>query len=255
VSNGLFLSGPTPPMAVTFTAPQGLYWFHCRIHPYMTGAIRVVGNGQTGTSAAQADANAAAQVAFETKAALATEARYDRTASRRNADGTRTWTLTAGVATRNRRVSLLEFLPRNVDVRPGDTIVWRPLDPSEPHTATFPVDMHGDIVPLCEASAGTDVPAVPTVNPPTGPFDFACNGHPADELELDGGNGVSTIANTSTVSDSGVFATRQLTLGWGLPQTAALARWSVKFASNAPAGTYHYVCQIHDGMEATLTIH
>jgi len=40
----------------------------------------------------------------------------------------------------------------------------------------------------------------------TSRFDFACNGHPADEIEFGGGNGVNTVTTPKTVSDYGVVA-------------------------------------------------
>jgi plastocyanin len=98
-----------------------------------------------------------------------------------------------------------------------------------------------------------DVPATPTVIPPTGPQDFSCNGGPPDEVELGGGNGVSHVTTAATVSDSGFIASTAELGGFGLPSTAASARWAVSFAGAAKT-TYHYVCQIHDGMAGTLTI-
>ena len=36
--------------------------------------------------------------------------------------------------------------------------------------------------------------------------------------------------------------------------TGVLQSWAVRFA-NAKPGTYHYVCQIHQGMEGTIVVH
>ena len=40
----------------------------------------------------------------------------------------------------------------------------------------------------------------------------------------------------------------------GAASTDVLNTWTVSLAGAAP-GTYTYVCQIHDGMEATITVH
>src|SRR5439155_14617090 len=103
-------------------------------------------------------------------------------------------------------VAVLEMLPRKVTIKPGDRVVWRPLDRFEPHTVTFPMDLHTADVPLCEGSGGKDTPAIPIVNPPSSPLDFSCNGHPPDEVEFAPGNGVSRVISPRTVSDSGVVA-------------------------------------------------
>jgi plastocyanin len=98
-------------------------------------------------------------------------------------------------------------------------------------------------VPFCEAGS-TDIAMGPT----------GCNFGPPDELELDGGNGVRNVTTPTTVSDSGIIGPRRLTALIGLPSTAVLHTWTVSFAG-AQTGTYTYVCQIHDGMGATINIH
>jgi len=118
---------------------------------------------------------------------------------------------------------------------------------------TFPKDIGTEFVPLCEGPGGQDTPAVPTVVPPTSPFDFACNGRPADEFEFTGGNGVTAITSPTTVSDSGIVAYRTAAFGFDLPATAFRSSWWVRF-TGATAGTYTYVCMIHDGMDGTIVV-
>jgi hypothetical protein len=125
---------------------------------------------------------------------------------------------------------------------------------NEPHTVTFPGELHTDTRPLCEGSGGKDTPAVPTVNPPTSPFDFGCNGHPADEIEFGGGNGARIVTSPKTVADSGLVARASEALAFDVPTSGALQSWAVRFA-NAKPGTYHYICQIHAGMEGTIVVH
>jgi hypothetical protein len=132
-------------------------------------------------------------------------------------------------------------------------VTWVSRATNEPHTVTFPTDLHTDMVALCE-NGGTDTPAVPTVIPPTGLGDFSCNGGPPDEVEFDGGNGVSRVTSRATVSDSGVIASSAEIAGFGLPSTAARSRWTVSFVG-ATRTTYRYLCQIHAGMVGTIAVH
>ena len=92
------------------------------------------------------------------------------------------------------------------------------------------------------------------MNPPQSPFDFACAGKPADEIEFGGGNGVKTVKTPTTVSDSGLVAYPSVLAGFGVPASGALPAWSVRF-TGAAKGTYTYVCQIHAGMTGTIVVH
>ncbi len=130
-------------------------------------------------------------------------------------------------------------------------MVWRPLDVNEPHTVTFPKDLNTDLVPLCEGPTN-DRPAEPTVIPPTGPQDFTCGQIPP-EFEFGGGNGVTTVKSKTTVSDSGLIGYRTVPSGFKIASTAVRKSWYVRF-TGAATGIYTYVCQIHDGMEATITV-
>jgi plastocyanin len=255
VSMGMSLTGPPAPFVVTVTAPPGAYVFHCRIHPYMAGTLNVVSKGSAGvTTASSATAAAATQATDDVAAGMAAETAASKAGQVKNANGTTTWKLTVGTSDPAGHVAVLDMLPRKVTIKKGDTVVWKPRDKNEPHTVTFPKALHTDAVPLCEGSGGKDTPAIPTVVPPMSPFDFACNGHPVDEIEFGGGNGVKTVTSPKTVSDSGLVAYWTEAVGFNMPATTILSSWSVKF-TGAAAGTYHYVCQIHDGMEGTIVVH
>jgi hypothetical protein len=130
--------------------------------------------------------------------------------------------------------------------------VWKPRAINEPHTVTFPGELNTDLVPLCEAGS-SDTPAFPTVFPPSSPLDFSCGGPPV-EIELGGGNGVSTVTSPSTISDSGIVTTSAFRRAVGLARSAVLTSWSVSFRGATP-GTYTYLCQIHAGMAAWITVH
>ncbi len=255
VSSGAPLSGPpAAPFFVKVDAAPGTYSFLCRIHPGMTGTLTVVAPGRATTSQAQAAAATARQVKRDTAAGLAAEARASSGSHWRNPDGTTTWLVSAGTQSPDRRVAVLEFLPRDLSIKAGDRVVWRPRESNEPHTVTFPTDLGTDQIPLCE-SPGGDVGAFPVNFPPAGPQDFGCpTGAGPVEFEFDGGNGVSNVTSPATVSDSGLLGTRRLARSYGLPSSAVLSQWAVTFTSATP-GTYTYVCQVHDGMTATITVH
>jgi plastocyanin len=255
VSSGAPPAGPPAgPFWVTINAAPGTYSFLCRIHPGMTGSLTVVAPGGATTTPAQAAAATARQVAHDTAAGLRAETAASTGAHWANADGTTTWLVSAGAMSPDRRVAVLEFLPRNIDVKSGDRVVWRPMESNEPHTVTFPTDLGTDQVPLCE-SPGGDVGALPVNFPPAGPQDFGCPpGAGPVEFEFGGGNGVSHVTSPATVSDSGLIGTWRLANAYGLPPTAILGHWTVSFA-NASSGTYTYVCQVHEGMAATITVH
>lgn len=254
VSMGAPLAGPPAPFVVTVTAPPGTYNFHCRVHPLMAGTLNVVAAGAPGvTTAASADAAAVTQAAADVAAGLAAETAASTAGQVKHSNGSTTWTLRVGTSDPAGRVAVLDMLPRKVTIKKGDSVVWRPLDRNEPHTVTFPKAFSPPFVPLCEGPGGKDTPAVPTVNPPMSPFDFGCNGRPADEFEFTGGNGVTAITSPTTVSDSGLVAYRTVPSRFDLPATAIRSSWWVKFAG-AKAGTYTYVCTIHDGMDGTIVV-
>ena len=253
VSSGAPLGGPPAgPFLVTVTAAPGTYAFHCRVHPLMNGTLTVVASTSAGTTPADLASAVAAQTTADVAAGHVAEAAASAAGVHHNANGTTTWTLSAGTSDPDGHVAILEMLPRNVTVKAGDTVSWLSRAVNEPHTVTFPTELHTDMTALCEAGA-IDTPATPTVIPPTSPFDFACGSGPANEVETGGGNGISTVSARSTVSDSGWIAAASILNAFGLPTTAASATWSVRF-TGAVAGTYTYLCQIHDGMKGTITI-
>jgi plastocyanin len=220
----------------------------------MAGTLTVVAAGAAGvTTAASADAAAATQATQDVTAGMAAEAAASTAGRVKHPNGTTTWKLTVGTSDPAGHVAVLDMLPRKVTIKKGDTVVWRPLDRNEPHTVTFPKDLGIRSIPLCEGSGGKDTPAVPKVNPPTSPFDFACNGGPVDEFEFTGGNGVTTITSPTTVSDSGIVAYRTVAAGFDLPVQAVRSSWSVRF-TGAKAGTYHYVCMVHPEMVGTIVV-
>jgi len=254
VNTGAPLAGPVPPTTVKVTAPVGTYRFICLVHPKMTGWINVVPASKPATTHAQAKAKIAAQVKADRRAGFFAEAVASIPSFHKNANGTRTWVLTAGTGSPDGRVAVDEMLPKRLAVHKGDKVTWVSRSVNEIHTVTFPTDLGTDLQPTCESAGGVDTPATPTVFPPASLNDFNCAGGPVDEFENDGGNGVRHVTSPSTVADSGTIASADALAGFRLPASAARATWTASFVG-AAKGTYHYVCQIHDGMAGTIVIH
>jgi plastocyanin len=253
VSGGNPLGPPSGPFVVKVTAAPGTYVFHCRVHPQMEGALTVLPADASGTTPAQLAAAVSTQVASDVQAGLVAEAHAQNATPRQNADGTKTWTMTAGTGSADGHVAVLEMLPRNIHIRSGDRVVWKPIEANEPHTVTFPGELNTDIVALCEAGNG-DVPAVPNHLPPQSPGDFHCGAQPfPDEIEFGGGNGNANVSSPATVSDSGILAPAAEPEAFGVSGAATVHSWAVTFAGARP-GVYHYICQIHEGMEGQITV-
>jgi plastocyanin len=252
VSSGAPLAGPLPAMNVKVTAPVGFYRYICLIHPNMSGWLAVVPSAFHTTTAAELRARVGAQIRADKAAGFAAERRAN-VATSTVSGGVRTWKMTAGTGSPDGHVAVNEMLPRRLDIKKGDKITWVSRSINEPHTVTFPTDLMTEMAVLCENGA-TDTPATPTVIPPTGPQDFSCNGGPPDEIEMGGGNGVTLVTSSTTVADSGIIASAAELAAFGLPTTAAKARWTASFAGAART-TYHYVCQIHDGMAGVVVVH
>lgn len=240
--------GPPGPFVVHVSAAPGLYFFVCRVHAGMSGKLKVVAADAAVPSQAAVDASIAKQVKHDLAGAWIADRKANRDAVTQNKDGSKTLHVTAGISSPDGKVALLEYFPRNLDAKPGDKVVFTPKSPNEPHTVTFPGDLGTEMIPYCEDGS---------VDVPFGPPAFNCNGGPPDEIELGGGNGVSLVTAsgpTGTVSDSGIIGPHRLTQQIGERSTDILNTWTVSLAGATP-GIYTYVCQIHDGMESTITVH
>ena len=238
-------AGPPAPFVVHVTAAPGTYVFVCRVHAGMNGQITVLPANAHRPSQEHVQKQIARQVKQDLHGAWIADWLASQAARTTNHDGTHTWHVTAGTSSADGHVALLEFLPKNIDVKAGDRVVFKPRSPNEPHTVTFPGDLGNEFQPMCEAGS---------VDVPLGPPTFSCSGGPPDELELDGGNGVSNVSTHTTIVDSGIIGPRRLASAIALPKSAILNRFTVSFDGAAP-GTYTYVCQIHDGMAGTVIVH
>jgi len=114
-------------------------------------------------------------------------------------------------------VAVLRFEPDRKVVRAGQTVTWSNLDPETPHTVTFGTEPPG-------GSLGAFAPV--NLDPPPG----AVPGH-------------ATIGSPTKSVNSGF-------IGAGLPFGTTFT------ATFTAAGTYSYICALHDdlGMVGTITV-
>jgi plastocyanin len=207
----------------------------CEIHPGMAGSITVVSNRAEASDPEDVRERAEQQLDRDTQEALRAEDKAERTSVTTNPNGTRTLTMTAGTATQF--VEVAEMLPRNVTVRPGDSVQWVTKTLKDPHTVTFPDGTGSDGVdPLPSFCEGT--PDTAAVSP------AACPSPTGFEVHLDPQpQGPTTIASPQTVATSGVIAN---------PNTPpSIDRYTFSFPN---AGTFDYQCRIHDHMVGTVVV-
>lgn len=123
------------PYTATIDLPVGRYRYHCAIHPNMHGFVEVVSGTPSNPTAEQV----AAQILLDTvqadAVAAAAQPEYVE-----HPNGRRTYTIKAGASTGP--VSILDYLPHQVDLKAGDDVTWV-MAPNEYHTVTFPGEAVG----------------------------------------------------------------------------------------------------------------
>ena len=123
--------------SVTFAEP-GFHDYVCLLHPTMNGTVQVVSPFISGLSTqANLDRQAASHFAAEH------QAQVDQIYAARSGgnsvsgpNGATTWFARAGTDWRNGHLDVNAFLPGDLTVRRGDTVVWY-VDHQAPHTVTF----------------------------------------------------------------------------------------------------------------------
>jgi plastocyanin len=197
--------------SLTFTKP-GLYGYMCTLHPGMRGEVLVQPAGAPlPETPAQAKARGQATIG-----ALVGMMRSGLEGMRPTSLGSVHLTY-AGLGDAF-GVSALRFMPGDVTVRRGETVIWGFADPFEIHTVTF--------------TSGQPDPAFIDVRPqPQGPPILAIPANVAGPV------GGTTYTGQGYVN-SGILA-------YG---------GSYALAFDAPPGQYEYLCSVHPFMRGTVTV-
>jgi plastocyanin len=167
INSGLLVQGSTA--TIHFTA-AGDYPFICVIHPGMAGTVHVISSG-TPTTQAEADQKAQATASFivsSTKINALRQQEASIATSAMQPNGTTTWTIATGAMSPAEPLpgggtgflDLMEFNPTPLNIKAGDTVVWKAADP---HTVTFLAA--GQTSAALEGQYGGDPTAVPLVKP------------------------------------------------------------------------------------------
>ena len=224
-----------------FDAAQTIY-FVCLIHPGMLGSVDLVTAGPT-VPPESASAGSVAQYAADTASAAAAEAAASAAGVTTNSNGTRTYTVQAGVAVPH--VEVAEMLPSVVNITAGDSVRWPTQTIADIHTVTFPAGSAGSSLdpvtqPLqCEGTPDT------TASGPPPTFGCVAGPDPTTTIPVEipfvpEPAGPTSITSAATLATSGVIAN---------PPAPFPASYTFGFPN---AGTFTYQCRVHDHMQGQV---
>jgi plastocyanin len=176
-----------------------------------------------------------------------------------NPDGTKTWQVAAGGSAQNKPwLSINEFAPAPTVILAGDTVTWTNQSPGAvAHTvsgfAATPDAIPQNLSPYqpgCMTSSGElQLPAAGTV--PTDIWNTCVGSEVNSFTEFSEPSAPSGDPYVDGERTSGILLPQEYLdspIGDGLPYPSS---YSVTFPD---AGTYHYHCAIHPGMEGTVTV-
>jgi plastocyanin len=163
VNSGIL--GPDPGQPTSYTlefANQGTYIYYCIVHgTEMTGTIVVDPPDASLPSPSQVSLAAQQSVAQELAHgyALFSEAVRNEKKPVTHPDGTKTYYVQLGYKQGN--INLMDFFPKKLVVKPGDTVVWELSSTNDaPHTVTF---LNGSPEPPLIVPSGSDLVINPAV--------------------------------------------------------------------------------------------
>jgi plastocyanin len=223
-------SGSPPPAPPTFTLNIGpdaagargtTYQFFCMFHRDMTGWVTVL---PAGSELPSTDAKNQVRA----NKAMATDLARGRRALAKASDDAEDNRIAAGLGLTGVQGAgaddILRFAPATVEINAGESVTWVNQDINAPHTVTF----------------GAEMPGPPGAPPGFLPY------------------GGSTISSMSDQVNSGFLISQELiayiNAGSLFPPGFVVTR---KVTYTFPhAGTYHYICALHDtvGMVGTIIV-
>jgi plastocyanin len=259
--------GPTPGFTATgapqsvdqnvvIDAPPGTYSFYDTLHPGMSGQLIVAPANQPASTQAQIDAAAQAQFQQDQAQALQVESGLNAVQEGFGPAGHRQFVVFVGAGAADQHVQIDEMMPNKpLGIGPGDTVNYIWADPHAGHTlaitpqeSLLPGAVGYDCGPNTPGYVGIDSGF--DVPPPPPPAGCAEPGSTQPELIGDPGNAppFSRLTNPNQILDAGhLFG-----LAYGLQPSAQT--WAVTAGSNTQAGTYSFVCSIHDWMTGQLKV-
>ena len=250
---------------------EGSYEYSCLLHAGMEGELVVVGDDEILPTAAEVEDARRAQVAEDTEAGAALFAASQSPKVEAVDDHLR-WTVKVGDITSDQRVAVLRYMPANLEVAPGDEVVFEVPAAGEPsegtaepgseiHTATFARDavannfgMARYINPSCDPDdVEAGLPGVPALYPalfvgcaPGTTLEFLLHPHAWRTPTRAPNDAVLTQA---TVHDSGLMT------GAGSPCRTSCDPWTGEplpgqsTAVFPNEGTFSFVCLVHPEWE------
>jgi plastocyanin len=223
-ANSGLATGTPPPFVLRFTR-TGTFRYFCLVHPGMTGVVHVVAASQRVPPAGQSAA-----------AALGEQRTQGQLASRMARVHPAAKVVLAGHDAAG--VAWLRFFPNVVAAHVGDTVTFKMSAPRENHTvsigpAAYTTAIEKGFTQIVPSTTGGP-PAI-VVNP--------LGAYPSDPLTPSGLPPFTGANHGNGFENSGLLGSQK---GGPLPTQV-----SFKFMK---AGTYHFECVIHQGMDGTIKV-
>lgn len=237
--------------SVTF-GRRGRFDYVCMLHPAMTGSVEVVGPGSDGLTT-QADVE---RSVIGDAGRLATQVAeldwlLDERSSLPGPGGATMWFVRAGTDRRGGRLDVMAFLPQDLEIRSGDTVVWH-VDHAQVHTVTFP-PVGGDEPEFLQVQlADGTILEAPEPGEAISPQIARALADPAAAPRLVLGPGAASsrpapVHDRARLFNSGLIGEHP---GVALPLQKT---WALTFTT---PGEFEYLCVLHDplGMEGKITV-
>jgi plastocyanin len=240
---------------VVIDAPPGTYAFYDTLHPGMSGKLIVASPSQPASTQAQIDAAAQTQFQQDQAQALQVEAALNAVQEGWGQPGQRQFVVFVGAGAANNHVQIDEMLPNKpLSLTRGDTVTYLWADPHAGHTLAVTPDEEE-----LPGAVGYDCPSPTGYVGITSGFDVPPTPAPAGCLlpglttpRLIGDPGDTPPFSPLTDPERTMNAGHLLGSAYGITPSSQV--WGVTTNSNTQAGTYEFVCSIHDWMVGRINI-